>query len=186
MTKRKKKRGLGRVSASGANGGSGAGRGHREAGNAANPTAAAAENRSPDPVVASAAQRSVGPEIQAGQAVCSGESAPAGEACAGDVGRGNVGATESERVQEPARHVLPTDDEVKSELWKLATGDASDGSRVSALRTLADIMGLRQQAKPPPEFPAAMLVYMDALAIGLADPPETGAETGAVAARQLE
>ena len=63
---------------------------------------------------------------------------------------------------------IPTDVEVKGELWRIARGEGSDASRVSALRALADIMGLMRA--DPPELPEAMSAYMDALARGLARP----------------
>ena len=68
------------------------------------------------------------------------------------------------------RHV-PTAVEVKSELWRIATGEGSEASRVSALRALADILGLMRA--DPPELPEAMSAYMDALALGLARPSES-------------
>lgn len=60
---------------------------------------------------------------------------------------------------------LPTIDEIKSELWWIAIGDGTESSRVSALRALADIMGLMKPA--PPDFPEGMTALMDALAEGL-------------------
>lgn len=64
---------------------------------------------------------------------------------------------------------VPTDSEIKSELWRIATGEGSEASRVSALRALADIMGLMRTA--PPELPEAMSAIMDALSQGLSRPP---------------
>ncbi len=60
---------------------------------------------------------------------------------------------------------MPTIEDIKLELWSIAIGEGSEASRVSALRALADIMGLTKQ--PPPEFPEGMNALMDALAEGL-------------------
>lgn len=61
----------------------------------------------------------------------------------------------------------PTSDDVTKELWSIATGEGSEASRVSALRALADIMGLLKQQQQ--EMPEAMAWLMDALAAGLSD-----------------
>ena len=60
---------------------------------------------------------------------------------------------------------VPTIEEIKSELWKIAIGDGSESSRVSALRALADVMGLLKSTGT--EFPAGMNALLDALAEGL-------------------
>lgn len=59
----------------------------------------------------------------------------------------------------------PTLEEIKSELWRIATGDGTESSQVSALRALADIMGLTKPA--PPDFPEGMTALLDALSEGL-------------------
>ncbi len=59
---------------------------------------------------------------------------------------------------------VPSGDEIKSELWRIAIGDGSESSRVSALRALADIMGLTKAQ--PLEFPPAMKILLDALEEG--------------------
>lgn len=60
---------------------------------------------------------------------------------------------------------MPSIEEIKSELWQIAIGDGTESARVSALRALADIMGLTKAS--PPEFPEGMTALMDALAEGL-------------------
>ena len=62
---------------------------------------------------------------------------------------------------------LPTTDDITLELWKIATGEGSEASRVSALRTLADIMGLLKPQQQ--ELPEAMTWLLDALARGLGE-----------------
>lgn len=61
----------------------------------------------------------------------------------------------------------PTASDVTLELWKIATGEGSEASRVSALRALADIMGLLKPQQQ--EFPEAMTWLLDALARGLGE-----------------
>ena len=68
----------------------------------------------------------------------------------------------------PDRPYLPSVDEIKGELWRIATGKGSEASRVSALRTLADIMGLMKSTGP--EFPERMNALLDALEEGLGEP----------------
>lgn len=60
---------------------------------------------------------------------------------------------------------VPSDIEIKSELWQIACGNGSEASRVSALRALADIMGLLRGS--PPVFPEGMAQILDALSRGL-------------------
>ncbi len=76
-------------------------------------------------------------------------------------------AIEDESCLKGAVHGLyvPTIDEIKSELWWIATGEGTESSRVSALRALADIMGLMKPS--PPDFPEGMTALLDALAEGL-------------------
>ena len=64
-----------------------------------------------------------------------------------------------------SRSVVPSADEIKAELWRIGTGDGTESSRVSALRALADIMGISKAS--PPEFPPGMQVLLDALGEGL-------------------
>ena len=61
---------------------------------------------------------------------------------------------------------VPSNDEVKSELWRIATGDGSDASRVAALRILADVLGLMKPESS--EIPEAMNTLLDALSVGMA------------------
>lgn len=65
----------------------------------------------------------------------------------------------------PKTLYVPTGEEIQSELWSIGTGEGSDASRVSALRALADIMGLTKPAAP--DFPEGMTALLDALAEGL-------------------
>ncbi len=71
------------------------------------------------------------------------------------------------RNDAPDECQLPTVEQVQAELWLIATGDGSEASRVSALRVLADIMGLTKPKAP--KFPDGMIALMDALAEGLSD-----------------
>lgn len=72
---------------------------------------------------------------------------------------------------EPDAIQIPTSNEIKSELWRIASGNGFEASRVSALRALADIMELLRSA--PAELPEAMSAYMDALARGLTRPTKS-------------
>ncbi len=60
---------------------------------------------------------------------------------------------------------VPSSVDVKSELWRIATGEGSESSRVSALRVIADIMGLMRPTSS--EFPEGMSALLDAIARGL-------------------
>lgn len=62
---------------------------------------------------------------------------------------------------------LPTIDDIKSELWQIGIGEGSESARVSALRALADIMGLMKPTAP--DFPEGMNALLDALAEGLSE-----------------
>ena len=68
----------------------------------------------------------------------------------------------------PVQHktpYVPTDLEIKAELWRIGTGDGTESSRVSALRVLADMLGMMRPTAP--EMPEGMAMLLDALSRGL-------------------
>ncbi len=66
---------------------------------------------------------------------------------------------------EPDRSYVPTDIEIKAELWRIGIGDGTESSRVSALRALADMLGMMRPTAP--EMPEGMAILLDALSRGL-------------------
>lgn len=87
--------------------------------------------------------------------------------------RRSPGATDSEKptplidcVPAHEHSYVPTDDEIKAELWRIGSGDGTESSRVSALRVLADILGMMRPAAP--QLPEGMAILLDALSRGIA------------------